>query len=767
MRVYEQVKQHYTFPDYITEREFQLDTIDILAPEPRAGLYLGTGVGKTFVSTAMMLYKMAIQGRDTNIVTMPPILIPQWFRWLSQIKTKNGKPLKICMYRGSPKQRQELDIKSFDFILMSMQVFKNDFTRIVQDTEPLKVTMAIDEATCFPAGTKISTPTGLKNIETFSVGDVILTSCGVKNVTQVMQSLTSEMTSLRLSNGTSIRCTASHPIFTDIGWVAARDCQHRKLLLGHEMSDVQRGVQKIDIDFTVGSEKQDSDRDDLLSLLWSETAVDYQPRCTTPSDSRDARCTEIRQEAETLYSGEMRSIIGDGESSRTQTNPTRGKRNRANSCRASDNRSDGGPRVPLELRSCPWVERQWLPQQLQARLWAHRFENRLGGGRQFPPATQSPSSRQEERGETSGTWVESVSSEKLTTPTTVWNLEVAGCPNYFAGDVLVHNCIKNVQSQNYRHMRDFLLHGDVEIMLLTGTPLTTPLDGFAFIKTVAPTVYKSLTQFENCHVGERDFFGKITSWRNLDLLADNLKVNSVRIQRREVYKELPPVIFSPIEYELDPAHYKLYRKLVEEQLLELPDGSKIDSTQENALYHHTQQLVLNYAHFSGVEANVAVGFDLVENELLELGDQKLVVIANYRMTNATLVERFKAYGAVAIYGAVSPTQKELNVQRFINDASCRVLIIQPTSGGFGLDGLQHVCSNMMFLELPRSPRDFNQTLARLDREGQTDAVQVKIAVANRTVQVKLLHDMVDKDQLIGRVQPNFFDLRSILLGGEK
>ena len=324
--------------------------------------------------------------------------------------------------------------------------------------------------------------------------------------------------------------------------------------------------------------------------------------------------------------------------------------------------------------------------------------------------------------------------------------------------------VKNVASDNYKKVRDFTV--GQHLMLLTGTPLSTPLDGYAFIKQVAPTVYRNLHQFENIHVAERDFFGTVTAWKNLELLADNLKVNSVRLLKTDVLQDLPSISYDPVFYELDAAHYRLYKTLAEEQLLPLKDGGKIDATVEQALHHALQQIVCNYDYFADDPSCVSNTIELVKELVEELGDKKLLVFANYRMTNRKLIELLKPYGAVGAFGDLTTTQQRKNIDHFIDSSSCRILVAQPTSAGYGVDGLQHVCQETLFVELPSIPRDFHQAVARLWREGQKEKVTVRIAVAERTLQVRKLKQMLAKDELVSKVQKSYADLRKEIFGGD-
>lgn len=322
--------------------------------------------------------------------------------------------------------------------------------------------------------------------------------------------------------------------------------------------------------------------------------------------------------------------------------------------------------------------------------------------------------------------------------------------------------VKNIGSDN--HQRLFEMQQGHDLMLLTGTPLSTPMDAYAYCKLVAPGVYRNKQQFENIHVVERDFFDKVTKWGRLDLLAENMKINSVRLLKEDVLKDLPPITYTPIFYDLAPDHQRLYIRLAEEQVLKLESGGKIDATQTTALYHALQQIVLNYAHFSGDPTKRSAGYDLIDEVLDEIGDRKLIIFASYRMTNAGLVGYLKKHNAVAVYGAIPDKQKFANVDTFIDNPKCRVLVAQPTSAGYGVDGLQHVCSDVLFLEEPVVPMQFHQACARVHRDGQRNNTNVRIAVAEGTLQVRLHRDLLNKDELVNRVQGGFQDLKDAIYG---
>lgn len=326
--------------------------------------------------------------------------------------------------------------------------------------------------------------------------------------------------------------------------------------------------------------------------------------------------------------------------------------------------------------------------------------------------------------------------------------------------------IKNISSENHKKVRDFAAGRD--LMLLTGTPLSTPEDAYAYIKLIAPGIYRNKRHWENLHVKEKDFFGNVKKYDNLDFLKENMEVNSIRILQTDVLKELPETFYIPLHYAIEPEHARLYKKLADEQILLLEDGGKIDATQATRLRNCMQQIVLNPEHFLGKPMKPA-GYDLLDELLSELNVEspdghKLIIFANYKMTNRKLVEYLQPYGVVACYSDVTAAQQGRNIDRFINDPTCRIAVLNPLSAGQGLDGLQDVCRDILFFELPVVPKDFIQAVGRLGRSGQKFNVRCRIAVAEGTIQESLLQDVLRKDILVNKVQRGHSDLRDLIFG---
>ena len=89
---------------------------------------------------------------------------------------------------------------------------------------------------------------------------------------------------------------------------------------------------------------------------------------------------------------------------------------------------------------------------------------------------------------------------------------------------------------------------------------------------MAPSIYRNLAMYLQLHVYERDFYGNVVTWQNLELLNSNLLVHAVRVLKTDVLKDLPSVTYSPMFYELDKAHAKAYERLCAEHILKFRMG---------------------------------------------------------------------------------------------------------------------------------------------------------------------------------------------------
>lgn len=113
--------------------------------------------------------------------------------------------------------------------------------------------------------------------------------------------------------------------------------------------------------------------------------------------------------------------------------------------------------------------------------------------------------------------------------------------------------------------------------------------------------------------------------------------------------------------------------------------------------------------------------------LLLESQEKVVLFGWHRACYDLWLERLKQFKPVMYTGSESSAAKGRALEEFINGDS-RVLIISLRSGA-GIDGLQKVCSTLVFGELDWSPGVHRQCIGRLNRDGQGHKVLAYFCVS--------------------------------------
>ncbi len=325
-----------------------------------------------------------------------------------------------------------------------------------------------------------------------------------------------------------------------------------------------------------------------------------------------------------------------------------------------------------------------------------------------------------------------------------------------------HN-LKSSKSVLYKEVRDFSLGRD--LFLMTGTPLSSPEDAYAYIKLNTPEVYRSLSQFLNIHVAKRHpVFNSILEWQKLDVMQSNLALRTIRRTKEEVHATLPKAKYIPVYYDLSAEHMKLYKKLMEEQILEMNDGGKIDASSANLLYHHAQQIIANFAFYADDPSKKANIYELIDNvvesiELGQTGSSKLILWTQYKKTSASVLAYMNTMTkAVAAY---SGADSQKSVKAFLEDMATTTLVAQPGSAGVGLNP-QHLCWETFYIECPTSVIAFTQSAGRTDRIGQKHSSNIRLAVARGTIQEALVARLLKNDDLVNKVSGNIAGIKSLI-----
>ena len=137
----------------------------------------------------------------------------------------------------------------------------------------------------------------------------------------------------------------------------------------------------------------------------------------------------------------------------------------------------------------------------------------------------------------------------------------------------------------------------------------------------------------------------------------------------------------------------------------------------------------------------------------------MIIFAYYKRAIDFLAKRYAQWAPAVVYGESASGRNE--VERFKKDPNCRLAIINWKSGGAGLN-LQ-VASHILFYECPTSPGDAKQAIARADRKGQQNIVNVYFFRVMSTLLDRNFKNLLKNEQSNNRVLRDRKDLLHELL----
>jgi len=111
----------------------------------------------------------------------------------------------------------------------------------------------------------------------------------------------------------------------------------------------------------------------------------------------------------------------------------------------------------------------------------------------------------------------------------------------------------------------------------------------------------------------------------------------------------------------------------------------------------------------------------------ELGDNKIVIYAQYRWEIKTIAERYKDLGLVTVYGNNKSEDNLENIKSFIQNEKVKVIVLHPKSAAHGVTFT--VSHYMIFYSSSYSAEDDYQCVKRIERAGQKHPIFIYYLVS--------------------------------------
>lgn len=282
-------------------------------------------------------------------------------------------------------------------------------------------------------------------------------------------------------------------------------------------------------------------------------------------------------------------------------------------------------------------------------------------------------------------------------------------------------------------------------LCLTGTPMPdNPLDVYGQYRFLDPTIFgTNFDRFKKRYAKMSEFNQyEVEAYINQDELAEKMHEIAFRVKADDVL-DLPPAHHIIRYCELSQSARKLYSQFKKEMVADV-DGRELTAQLPITKLLRLEQLTGgNVTLDDGTSAIV----DESKRELFAdlLGDlpkrEPVVVFCRFQHDVDTVVAVAKASGrSVGLLNGLSNHLKEWQAAKY------DVLVVQIKSGGAGVDLTR--ARYAFYYSVGHSLGDYEQSLARLHRSGQTRPVTYYHLLAKRTVDEGIYAALSDKRDVV-------------------
>lgn len=216
-----------------------------------------------------------------------------------------------------------------------------------------------------------------------------------------------------------------------------------------------------------------------------------------------------------------------------------------------------------------------------------------------------------------------------------------------------------------------------------------------------------------------------------------------RKNKRDVLRELPDIIDQIIDCPI--TNKKEYCK-VEEDLIEYLMDIDIDKAERAKKAEHLVKIA-NLKRLS-LEGKLKSIEQFIKDWIEGNEDEKIIIFGTLTEPLVELSKKFKESCELVI--GESTTEEKMNrVERW--KKTKQILFANIATLSTGVDGLQEVCSNMIFIEYPNGPTYLEQAISRLERMGQKNSINIYYLMSQETIDVRLKEIIDNKSRIINAV----------------
>ena len=731
------IVHRYDWPGRYKPAQHQIDTAAFATLHNRCFVFNDAGTMKT-ISVLWAADYLMKQKRVRRVLVLCPMSI-MYTAWMADIMNSIMHRSAIVAHHAQASRRIEMVQGDYEFVIANYDGL-NLIAQEVRSDGRFDLVI-VDE--CFVAGTRVSTPNGYRPIEDMAPGDLVHTSNGVMPIQCCIRNTSRRLVRVKTNHGKHITCTPDHPFFTDAGWVTAENLSGRRLVSFDALRHVQLGVSETEKQCVVALGERSQRWHDLLTILRTEEVPCGEPGggLLQPHEAR----TPWGPIGDRAFGGIQGEHVAAVEGQGTSAEATRGQWNRDGTDGAFGVRASTSG-LGMELPNSVGGEARRLSHLLQTGLRRPNAHVGVGGRWQQSLHDGAQSTGHQEDDEVGATWVESVTYIECDSETPVYNLRVAGTPNYFVEGCLVHNCNAYANSTTRRWKAlNSILKPETLLWMMTGTPASqSPVGAFGLAKLVSPDrIPRFVTAWKEKVMNKVTNFKWVPKPNARELVFEALQP-AIRFAKKDCL-DLPPVITETRHVEMSAQQTKYYNQL-KTQMLVRAAGETISAVNAGVAVSKLLQISAGAAI---TDMQDVIEFDAkprlsVLREILEETDRKVLIFALFRASMDTIHADLTKHGIVAeqIHGDVSASKRARIIDDFQSSDRVRVLVLQPQATAHGIT--LTAADTVVFYGPVMSVELYVQCVARADRKGQTSTSVRVIHIESSPVEKKMFKAVAAK-----------------------
>lgn len=341
-----------------------------------------------------------------------------------------------------------------------------------------------------------------------------------------------------------------------------------------------------------------------------------------------------------------------------------------------------------------------------------------------------------------------ISKEIIENQPFVYDLEVESNHNYYANDILVHNCKTPTAIQT----KNFLKLNKAKYRIAaTGTLLTnSPLDAYVPLKWIGKE-RANYTTFRYYYVNYGGpFNNEILGYKHIDVLKEQL--NKCSLRRTKDLLDLPEKNIIHEIVDMNDAQQLFYKNIVD-GIVGQVDKVNITTTSLLAMVARLRQATACPSMLtteSIPSSKIDRCKDLIEQIISN--NEKVVVYSTFKETLNVLKNELKGYDVLLCTGDVKDNIISDNIDKFQNDNKYKIMLATWSKMGTGIT--LTAANNAIFIDCAWTQANNQQAEDRIHRIGSNKPVFIYYLWASNTIDMRVKELVEDKSLVANYVIDN-------------